>query len=298
MHDWLFTNLNRWANADAVAQVQAAAVELGLDADAFADCFETQSPRDRIIADIQEGQRYNIRGTPNFVINGRMISGLLPAAEFTAIIDALILQAESGELPLTVATVTPSPTPDTDFATELGPALGDPAAPVLVVEFSDYQCPFCLRHFQQTLPLIKQDYIDAGKVRYVFKDFTPTLFNPSYHPQAVVAAMAAECSGAQGEYWAMHDKLFSEQARWADNAAAADVLKSFAAELGLDAATFGSCLDSQQFLDEIGADLEEGVAAGVQGTPGTFVNGVFVSGAQPYEVFRQIIEAELAKVTQ
>ncbi|NUQ38133.1 MAG: thioredoxin domain-containing protein [Caldilineales bacterium] len=296
MHDWLFANFDRWANDDAVAQVQTGAAELGLDAGAFANCFETQAPRDRIIADIQEGQRYNIRGTPNFVINGRMISGLLPPAQFVAIIDALIAQAESGQLPSTVATVTPTPTPDTDFEPELDLALGDPAAPVVIVEFSDYQCPFCLRHFQQTLPLIKRDYIDTGKVRYIFKDFTPTLYNPSYHPQAVLAALAAECAGAQGDYWPMHNKLFDEQDRWADQTAAAQVLKDFAAELTLDVAAFTACLDSEQFLAEIEADLEEGIAAGVQGTPGTFINGLFVSGAQPYEVFVQVIEAELAKV--
>ena len=257
--------------------------------------MDEQQGRNAVVADYQEGQGYGIRGTPNFVINGHLVQGLLTAEQFSAIIDALLLEAETGELPDTVVTVTPTPTPNLDFTPEAAAPRGDPDAPVTIVEFSDYQCPFCERHFQQTMPSLMSEYIDAGKVKYIFKDFTPTLRNPEYHPQAVLAAQTAECAGAQEKYWEMHDKLYTEQSKWADNAEATTVFKQFAADLKLDQKKFDACLDSGETLPEIEQDLADGLSAGVQGTPAFFINGTFVSGAQPFEVFKQIIDQQLAR---
>ncbi len=294
MQDWLFGSED-WKNQEAVATVSEAAKTLGLDGAAFDACFNTQASLDPVIEDYREGQNFGIRGTPNFVINGHLVQGLLSAAEFSRIIDALIAEAETGKLPADVVTVTPSPTPDTNFNSESEHIFGDPAAPITIVEFSDYQCPFCLRHYQQTMPQIKEQYIETGKVKYIFMDFTPTLRDPSYHPQAVRAAEAAECAGAQDKYWEMHDKLFDDQASWNGNDQAVAVFKQYAVALDLDAEAFDACLDSEQFLSEIEADLADGIEAGVEGTPAFFIDGRFVSGAQPIEVFQQLIDQLLAE---
>ncbi len=165
---------------------------------------------------------------------------------------------------------------------------GDPNAPVTIVEFSDYQCPFCGRHFRETLPQIISQYVDTGKVKIVFRDFPL-----GFHEKAEKAAEAAECAGEFGDakYWEMHDKLYNNQ-----DALDVDDLKSYAVELGLDATQFNDCLDSDKMADEVQADIDEGSSYGVSGTPAFFINGILVSGAQPFSEFEKIIDAELAKV--
>lgn len=142
----------------------------------------------------------------------------------------------------------------------------------------------------QTLPKIKETYIDTGKVRYEFKDFPL----PS-HPNAPKAAEAARCAGAQGAYWAMHYRLFDDQNGWSKQAeeAIVDILVSYAQDLELDAEAFRSCLESGQFGELVRLDQWEGQRAGVRGTPSFLVNGQLLTGAHPFESFQEIIEAEL-----
>jgi len=134
----------------------------------------------------------------------------------------------------------------------------------------NFQCPFCQRYTTQTMPQIKQTYVDTGKVRYVLKNFPLT----QIHPQALAAAEAAECAGEQGKFWDMHDKLFAEQKQWADNSDAVSVFKGFAKDLGLDEKAFEECVTSARYQDKIMADQKEDIAAGVQGTPAFFINGI------------------------
>lgn len=164
---------------------------------------------------------------------------------------------------------------------------GDAKAPVTIVEFSDYQCPFCSRFFTDTLPQIDEKYIKTGKAKLVYRDYPL-----SFHPQADDAALAAECAGDENKYWQMHDKLFANVDTWAVDGVK-DVLVGYAKEMGLNVATFTDCFDSGKHRGEITKDLREGSAAGVSGTPGFFVNGKLISGAQPFAVFEQVIEAEL-----
>jgi protein-disulfide isomerase len=177
------------------------------------------------------------------------------------------------------------------FSAETVTVLGNPQAPVTMVEFSDFECPFCRRYVQQTQPQIFEKYVDSGQVRYMFKDFPLS----SIHPQAQKAAEAAECAGAQGQYWAMHDRLFEGQDEWnlANDPIAA--FEGYAAELGLEAGQFSACLASGQFAAEVQADAAEGTAAGVEGTPTFFINGQKVIGAQPFGEFERIIEGELSQ---
>ncbi len=159
--------------------------------------------------------------------------------------------------------------------------LGDANAPVTIIEFSDYQCPFCQRFWSETLPLIKKDYIDTGKVKLIYRDYPIS----QIHPQAQTAAEAAECVRAKGgdsAYFKMHDKIFENQASLNK-----DNLISWADDLGYD---IESCLDNGDFKDEVLADLSDG---GNLGTPTFFINGVQVEGAQPYSNFKAIIDAQL-----
>ena len=162
------------------------------------------------------------------------------------------------------------------------PAFGPENARVEIVEFSDFQCPFCER-LTGTLDQLKVQY--GNEVRLVFKDYP--LPN---HEQAFKAAEAGNCAHQQGKFWELHDVMFSKQSelRVAD-------LKRHAAELGLDQASFDTCLDSGRFAEAVSADLTLGQSAGVSSTPTVFINGRAVMGAAPYEVFAEIVEEELAR---
>lgn len=291
MHDWLFANTPTWAGQDALAQVKKGARDAGADGDTFDKCFDAQTPIQRIVEDFREGQSYEINGTPAFVINGHLIPGAMPIEQFRKLIDALITEAETGSLPEGVITVTPSPTPDTNFNVSQRPILGKADAPVTIVEFTDFQCPFCEQYFTQTHPQLLKEFVDTGKVKYIIKNFPLT----TIHPQALPAAEAAECAGDQDKYWEMHDKLFGSQSEWAGQANAVDTFKKYAADLSLDKDKFNTCLDSGQFRSEIETDQKEGIAAGVTGTPAFFINGVLLSGAQPLQAFEQAINEQLSK---
>jgi len=141
-----------------------------------------------------------------------------------------------------------------------------------------------------TIPALKKNYIDTGKVRYIFKDFPL-----SFHPNAQKAAEAAHCAGAQGAYWAMHDKLFSAQSAWSGLADVNDTFAGYAGEMGLDVTAFRACLESSQFAVQVAQEVKEGQAAGVGGTPSFLINGQLMVGAYPYSEFERRIEAELAK---
>ncbi len=170
------------------------------------------------------------------------------------------------------------------------PSLGRDDASVTMVEFSDYQCPFCKRHFLTVLPIIKKEYIDTGKVRYVFRDFPIA----SLHPQAKKGHEAAYCAGEQNKYWEMHDTLFKNSKDFS-----APALKRYAQEIGLDGDKFNNCLQSGKYAGRIEKEIAEGVKAGVRGTPSFFIGpsgsgeritGTMVRGAQPLNRFRQVIE--------
>ncbi len=168
------------------------------------------------------------------------------------------------------------------------PVKGSPDAPVTVVEFSDFQCPFCADFYNDTLPLITQEYVDNGKVKIVYRDFPLSI-----HPQAAPAALAAECANEQGKFWEYHDKLFDNQ-----EALSPSIYSSFASELGLDISKFNSCVSSNKYADEIVGDFQDGQRLGVSGTPTFFVipeggQPVMIVGAQPYQVFKSAIDTAL-----
>jgi len=163
------------------------------------------------------------------------------------------------------------------------PALGNANAPVTLVEFSDFQCPFCAR-VMPTLKRVRETYGD--RVRIVWKDFPLT----SIHPQAFKAAEAGQCAQEQGKFWDLHDRLFANQ-----QALQPDSLKKHAADSGLDVAKFNACLDTAKYGDRVQEQMGIGTRLGVSSTPAVFVNGRLVNGAQPYDVFTTIIDEELER---
>jgi protein-disulfide isomerase len=195
---------------------------------------------------------------------------------------------------------TPPNLPPQNLTFNLGdkPFKGDKDAKLTLVEFSDYQCPFCSRHFRETLPQIKKEYINTGKVKYVLRDFPIE----SIHRDAFKAAEAASCAGQQGKYWEMHDRLFENQ-----NQLGVEELPKHARAIGLNPSTFQECLNSGKQATEIRKDIEDGQKAGVNGTP-TFFLGVqdadsqtikvlrMIVGAQPHAQFKEAIESALSQV--
>jgi protein-disulfide isomerase len=163
-----------------------------------------------------------------------------------------------------------------------GPARGPDDAPVTIVEFSDYQCPFC-RRAEPTVKQVLEQY--EGKVRFVFRHFPLDRI----HPQARGASEAAPCAAAQGKLWEYHAELFAENVQL-DRAG----LDSVATKTGLDAAAFKACVDERKTQALVEADVKDGEAAGVSGTPAFFINGIPLRGALPLEEFRKVIDEELA----
>lgn len=286
MHDALFARQAEWSGTGQAAgpTFVAIATDLSLDATAFDACLQSGQFDETIQANLDEGLALGVRGTPSFFIDGFPISGAQPYELFEYAV-GLAAEGTLADAYVQEAPAEPDPAVPAEVNIEGAHSIGDANAPVVIVEFTDFQCPYCGRHFQETFPQIQANYIDTGLVRYVFKDFPLT----NIHPQATLAAQAARCAGAQDAYLDMHTLLFNNQRAWSNQSDAADIFTGLAADAGLDSDAFRTCLDSGQFADSVAADLAEGIELGVNGTPAFFINGYFISGAQPFSVFEQAI---------
>ncbi|MGV3625640.1 MAG: DsbA family protein [Archangium sp.] len=298
MHDKLFAN----AQALDRASLERYAQELGLDVGKFKSALDSGKFTKRVEEDSAAGMAVGANGTPTFFINGREFVGAQPFDAFKNIIDeeikkadALIakgikvqdvyaeLQKEAGKAPPPAA---PGAAPEakvvTDLKLEGAPVLGPKNAPVTIVAFSDFQCPFCSR-VVPTLHDLEKQY--EGKIKVVFKH-QPLPF----HNNAKIAAAASMAANEQGKFWEMHDKLFANQ-----QALDRPNLERYAQELGLDMGKFKAALDSNKYDAYIQADSAEGMRVGANGTPTFFINGRQVVGAQPIDAFKNVIDDELKK---
>lgn len=182
------------------------------------------------------------------------------------------------------------------------PVLGDKNAALTLIEFSDYECPFCKRHFEAAYQDLKKNYIDTGKVKLVFRDL-PLSF---HDPMATTEAIAANCAREQGgdsAYFKMHDVIFTKTTS-NGNGLSKDDLYKFSTDLGLNAGNFKSCLDTEKYKDEVAKDLADASAVGASGTPSFFIGkssadgiieGTIIVGAQPYSAFQAIIDQRLSQ---
>ena len=177
------------------------------------------------------------------------------------------------------------------------PFKGEENATVTLIEYSDYQCPFCARHYRQVMPALVSEYVDSGKLKYVMRE-NPI---PGLHPNAFNASMAALCAGDQDKYWDMHNLLFDNQ-----RALGVGNLKKFAETLGMDTTAFNECLDKGKYKKQIDDDIASGMKLGVNGTPGFFLGitdtddpnkadmRVFIRGAQTLANFKRAINQLIA----
>jgi len=196
--------------------------------------------------------------------------------------------------------VPPAPTPSIqEVSMDNDAVLGDPNAPVTIIEFSDYECPYCKSYFQNTFPDIKKEYVDTGKVKVVYRDF-PLSF---HDPMATTEAIAAECvrkEGGDEKYFEFHDKIF-ENTSSNGNGLTVDQLYGFATDLGLSATDLKTCVEAREFEQEVKDDINYSSSVGVTGTPSFFVGksgessikGELVVGAQPFSTFKDLIEKYL-----
>ena len=170
-----------------------------------------------------------------------------------------------------------------------GPAKGNPKATVTLIEFADFQCSFCRKFWQTTLPRIETQYISSGKVRFVYRHFA-LLGKPS-----VAAAQASECAHEQGKFWEYHDKLFASAG--SPLAFTEGKLTGYAQELKLKSKDFNQCLQSAKYLKKVDGETAAAVSLGARGTPAFFLDGQMIVGAQPFEVFEAAIEKELKRTS-
>jgi len=167
-------------------------------------------------------------------------------------------------------------------------AEGREDAVVTMVEFTDYQCPFCKRHFDQTAEQLETDYIKTGKVRWILRDLPL-----SFHQNAHLAAEAARCAGDQEKYKAMHDKLFATQTAWGESETAKTLFSGYARTLGLNTTTFDQCLTDGKYKAAVDEDLFLAAKVGASGTPTFYINGQPLVGAQPFAAFKAAIDTAL-----
>lgn len=197
------------------------------------------------------------------------------------------------------AAATPAPVAPTTAKVSVDddPVLGDKGAKVTLIEFSDYECPFCKRHFDQVYSLLKKDYIDTGKVKLVYRDYPL----PFHDPMATYEAQAANCVKEQGgdsAYFKIHDEMF-KQTTSNGNGLTKEKIQQIATSLGLNGANIIACADSNKYKNEVAKDITDGSAIGVSGTP-TFIigksdssgtiTGAIIVGAQPYTAFQQVLD--------
>ncbi len=297
MHDKMYDNntaLER-ANLEKYAQ------DIGLNLAKFKKDIDDPKIKEEIAEQQKLASSVGASGTPTFFINGRQIVGAQPFAEFQKIIDEEIKKADDlvkkgtplkdvYQKLMEQAAATPPPAPaapeapaaKVDIKVGDAPVKGPASAKVTVIEFSDFQCPFCGR-VNPTLKEIEDQY--KGKIKIAFRNL-PLPF----HDKAHLAAEAALAANDQGKFWAMHDKLFANQ-----QALDRPSLEKYAQELGLNMNKFTAALDSGKFKDKVDSDAKEGAAVGATGTPTFFINGTRLVGAQPADKFKEVIDAELKK---
>jgi protein-disulfide isomerase len=257
MHELLFEKAGEWGGQENPTELfKGYAAELGLDTDVFVTCLESGETSAQVQAQIERGIAAGVGGTPAFFVNDWFISGAQPFEVFQQTIE----KAQQGEHPPPTPTplppgVTPfDPNPERPGYTYGGDAYcGSEDAEITLAIFIDFQSAENRDHFLKEWPELEKNYVDTGKVRLMVKYF-PAL----EHTQGFTAAEAAECAGQQGAFCAMYDLLFSKQEEWSQAEDVSVVLKKYAADLGLDAAAFATCLDGGKTSDKVMEDFTIG----------------------------------------
>ena len=306
MHDKLFeANIARTANGLKPDRIDQMARDLGLDLDRFHRDADSQETKDQVEADQAQARALGANGTPYFYVNGQRIAGAQPIEQFKAVVDSALKRANEAlakgvsrkdlyeALVKDGQTAPPAPPPQqqppapaaTARNVDLGadsPWTGAKQAKVTIVEFSDFQCPFCAR-VEPTLKRILDTY--KGEVKLVWRN-EPLPF----HPNALPAAKAALAAHKQGKFWQMHELMFQHQQELSDAK-----YEEWAKQIGLDVPRWRKDKDSAQIASAIEGDSRTANQVGADGTPAFFINGRFISGAQPFEAFKPVIDEQIEK---
>jgi protein-disulfide isomerase len=309
MHDKLF-EANNSHQPDALNQdkVDAMARDLGLDMERFKADAASPETAQVIAADQAQGAKLGANSTPHFFINGARVSGAMPYESFKAVIDAQLKRANQAlssgvsrrdlyENLIKDGMTAPAPQPQAqqpqappppqarNVEPGDGPAIGGKRPKVTIVEWSDFQCPFCGR-VEPTLKQIMDTYKDDVKIVWRNEPL-------SFHPNAMPAAKAAMAAAKQGKFWQMHDLMFEHQTELSDAKYA-----EWAMQIGLDFARWQKDKESPEIAAQIQKDSSYGQSVGADGTPSFFVNGKFISGAMPFEVFKSVIDEQIKKADE
>lgn len=301
MYDALFQAQSEWAEqADPMPTFERLTSEVGADVDALKACVAEGSKQAAITQSVEEAGKLGLDGTPSFRMTNEAsgetftLVGAQPYARFAEALDAVLAgnappaspaaqQPQQQEIPFWATTEGLAADPDRPGYTMAGDQTrGSADAPVVVVEFSDFQCPYCKQHAEQTQPGLDESFVNTGDVRWVYKHFPLPI-----HPQAAAAGVAAECAADQGKYLEMHGALFARVGEWSNNNPS-PAFTQIAGDLGLDTAAFAACLEDPAKPALVEADRSDG-APYVQGTP-TFIvlakgGGRIIPGALPLASF-------------
>ncbi len=308
MHNALFSGVNEWSgNQDAQSIFNQYAEDIGVDMDAFNACVENGDTVSQVNDRVSFAQSQGFGGTPSFQIirteDGLVtpVVGAQPFTEFSSNFDLLLsggtpeaagAQAEA-QIPFWATKEGWQPDPDRPGFDMAGDQYkGELDAPITVIEFSDFECPYCQQHALETQPTLDEQYVDTGKALWIFKHFPLA----DIHPSATMGAAAAECATGQGKFWEYEHLLFEKQDEWTigDTEAA---LTSLAEEVGMDPEIFQACINDPAIAEAVNSDLTDG-APFVRGTPAFIVlhgeQGSIIPGALPLESFTQILDDVLA----
>jgi protein-disulfide isomerase len=276
----------------------AIAKEIGLDVAKFTKDLDAHTHAAAIQKDVNEAEAIGATATPASFINGRYLSGAKPFANFKELIDEELGWAKAGNRPefktgknvseasaKKAAPAGPDPNKVYEIAAGDAPSRGPANAKVTILHYFDYQCPFCVR-LSPTIDQILTNY--PADVRVVYK-----MHPLAMHKEAMPAAEAALAANAQGKFGPMHEKLYANS-----RSLSRDKYVELATEIGLDVKKFTSDLDARTYKPKIDAETAEVMKTGATGTPATFVNGRFLSGAQAYDAFKKVVDEEIAKATK
>lgn len=284
MHDLLFARMQEWSSApDMIERFVQYAAELGLNVDAFAACLESGETAAQVQAETEQGLAMGVRGIPAFFINDWYISGAESFATFQQVIEAALRNEHPVPTPVPFAANPARP----GYTHSGDVTLGASEAPLLLLEFIDFGNAENSQYFLEVWPILKEKYVDTGKVRVIVKNFPGT-------DSAIRAAEAAECAGAQQAYWPMHDLLFRRQQEWSQAQDLPMLLKDYATELHLDAEAFSACLTEGQTHAKVEQDVM--IAQWNQLPPAP--QFVLIHGEQAYLMLREKLLEALDSMTQ
>jgi protein-disulfide isomerase len=311
MHDELFEAQPQWSRlADPTAFLSEVAKQVGADMTAYNRCLAAGSKDGQVQQRVAAGHALGFNGTPSFQLmhhaSGKTYTlvGAQPVDVFTRWIDALLAgqelpqpqEAQPADKPELALWATPeglAPDPKRPGYTVAGDTYkGNPDAKLVMVEFTDFQCPACQRHALTTQPVLDKRFVETGEVLWVVKHFPLRT-----HPHAPVAAVAAECAGDQGQFWAMHHRLFQRMEQWATSDDPEPALGQLVADLELDRAQFSACLQSRKALERVLHDLYDGQEIGVRNVP-TFIlysggTGHMLVGARSSGQFLALLQRQI-----